>query len=270
MTRRWSEPWFTRVTRTTLGSRPRSTGRWGSTLLGGPPTLKTIQRCQDILAETEGNRTLSAEMFHALGHLLARRGAFEEALGFASRCRDINRENGAMWAYWMARRDPVGHQDAGRRARGGAGGCSPKATSSTERMGASLPIASAFLAQSLYALERFDEAEDRARVAVDAVDDDWARFTGMGVLARVLAQRGRLEEAERMAREAVTHFEGTELSIERTTVLMDLAEVLRLAGRTDEVVLTLRTALELFEQKGDVVSAARARVLIDDLTNAGA
>ena len=126
------------------------------------------------------------------------------------------------------------------------------------------------MAQSLYALERFDEAEDRAQVAVDAVDDDWARFTGMGVLARVLAQRGRLEEAERMAREAVTHFEGTKLSIERTTVLMDLAEVLRLAGRTDEAVLTLRTALELFEQKGDVVSAARARVLIEDLTNAGA
>jgi class 3 adenylate cyclase/tetratricopeptide (TPR) repeat protein len=242
----------------------------GFNLARGPThAQEAIQRCKDILAETEGNRTLSAEMFHALGHLLARRGAFEEALGFASRCRDINRENGAMWAYWMRAEIPwdikmlAGEPEEALEILA-------EGYEHTEQMGASLPITSAFLAQSLYALERFDEAEHRARVAVDAVDDDWARFTGLGVLARVLAQRGHLEEAERMAREAVTHFEGTKLSIERTTVLMDLAEVLRLAGRPDEVVLTLRTALELFEQKGDVVSAARARVLIDDLTNAGA
>ena len=138
----------------------------------------------------------------------------------------------------------------------------------TDEMGAPLLIESAWLAQSLYAVGRFDEAEQRARVAVDAVGDDWARYTGMGVLARVLAQRGRLEEAERMAREAVTHFEGTKLSIERTTVLMDLAEVLRLARRPREAESTVRTALALFEQKGDVVSAAQAGRLIEELSNA--
>ena len=116
-------------------------------------------------------------------------------------------------------------------------------------MGASLPIASAWLAQSLDALERFDEAEHRARVAVDAVDDDWARFTGMGALARVLAQRGRLEEAEWMAREAVAHFEATKLSIQSTTVLMDLVEVLQLAGQVEEAIATLRAALDLCERR---------------------
>ena len=51
---------------------------------------------------------------------------------------------------------------------------------------------------------------------------------------------------------------------------MDLAEVLRLAGRPDEAIATIREALGLFEQREDVVSAAHARVLIEDLTNAGA
>ena len=55
----------------------------GFNIARGPtPVEEGIRRCQDILVETEGNRTLSAEMFHALGHLMARRGAFDEALQF--------------------------------------------------------------------------------------------------------------------------------------------------------------------------------------------
>ncbi len=68
-----------------------------------------------------------------------------------------------------------------------------------------------------------------------------------------------------MARDAVAYFEGTEYSIDRTSVLMDLAEVLRLAGRPDEAIATLREALGLFEQREDVVSAAHTRELIDQL-----
>ncbi len=240
----------------------------GFNIARGPtPVEEGIRRCQDILVETEGNRTLSAEMFHALGHLMARRGAFDEALSFASRCRDINRENGAMWAYWVRAEIPwdikmlAGEPEEALEVL-------IEGYEHTDEMGAPLLIESAWLAQSLYAVGRFDEAEQRARVAVDAVDDDWARYTGMGVQARVLAQRGRLEEAEQMAREAVTHFEGTKLSIERTTVLMDLAEVLRLARRPREAVSTVNSALELFEQKGDVVSAAYAGRLIEELSNA--
>jgi hypothetical protein len=72
-----------------------------------------------------------------------------------------------------------------------------------------------------------------------------------------------------MAREAVAYFAGTDYSTDRTWVLMDLAEVLRLAGRTDEAIGTINEAIGLFEEREDMVSAARARVLIEDLTNAG-
>jgi uncharacterized protein Yka (UPF0111/DUF47 family) len=68
-----------------------------------------------------------------------------------------------------------------------------------------------------------------------------------------------------MAREAVTYFEATLYSIDRTAVLLDRAEVLRLAERRDEAVSTLEHALELFEHREDIVSAARTRSLIDEL-----
>ena len=51
----------------------------------------------------------------------------------------------------------------------------------------------------------------------------------------------------------------------RADALVDLAEVLRLVGRKDELKGVLEDALRLYEQKGNVVSAARAR---DVLANA--
>ena len=73
-----------------------------------------------------------------------------------------------------------------------------------------------------------------------------------------------------MAREAVAHFAGTKLSIEPTTVLMDLVEVLppgRTCRRSDRHPSSHPRSLRARE---DVVSAAHARELIEDLTNAGA
>jgi hypothetical protein len=45
----------------------------------------------------------------------------------------------------------------------------------------------------------------------------------------------------------------------RADALVDLAEVLRLVGRKDEPKDVLEDALRLYERKGNVVSAARAR-----------
>jgi tetratricopeptide (TPR) repeat protein len=236
----------------------------GYNLARGPtPVGEAIRRCQEILQQTEGNRTLSAEMYHALGHLLPRQGRFDEALDFATQCREINRENGYLWAYW-SRAEIVWDVKmlAGQTAE--ALDVLAEGYEQIERMGLPLKIMSAWLSQTLYALGRFDDAEQPARAAAEA-DDDWSRYTGLGALSKVLARQGRLEEAERMAREAVTYFEATLYSIDRTAVLLDRAEVLRLAERRDEAVSTLEHALELFEHREDIVSAARTRSLIEEL-----
>jgi tetratricopeptide (TPR) repeat protein len=242
--------------------------RLGAILSRGPtPVGATIRRCQEVLAETEGNRTIAGLMYHPMAHMKARQGAFAEALDLASRCRDIHRENGNMFSYWVfAEIEWDIKMLAG--APDDAVAILTESYEHVERMGG-FPLESAWLAQSLYAVGRFEDAERRAQVAVDA-DDDLSRCVGMGALARVRAQQGRADEAERMAREAVEYFARTDYSTDRTFVLMDLAEVLRVAGRPEEAVATIRDALGLFEQREDVVSAARARVLIEDLTNTGA
>ena len=50
--------------------------------------------------------------------------------------------------------------------------------------------------------------------------------------------------------------------------LIDLAEVLRLGGRTPEATEAAREALALFEAKGNTVSAALARATVQELESA--
>ena len=201
-------------------------------------------------------------MYHPLAHMRARQGKFQEALDLAARCREIYRENGAMWSYWVYAEIEWDIQMlAGERVE--ALEILSESYEHVERMGG-FALESAWLAESLYAVGRFDEAERRAKAAVDAVDDH-GRAAGQGALARVRARQGRFEEAEAMAREAVAYFADTDYSTDRTWVLMDLAEVLRLAGRTDEAIATIREAIDLFDEREDVVSAAHARELIDQL-----
>ena len=49
-------------------------------------------------------------------------------------------------------------------------------------------------------------------------------------------------------------------------VLLDLAEVLRLADRPGEAAGYVEQAMDLFERKGNVVSTIAARSLLDELS----
>jgi Flp pilus assembly protein TadD len=90
-------------------------------------------------------------------------------------------------------------------------------------------------------------------------DDPAAQGPALGILARVLARRGALEEAERLGREAVTSFDGTDYIDWTAAAHADLADVLHLAGRDDEASDELRSALELYERKGHLVGAGEVR-----------
>ena len=247
-----------------VGEQTAVYSRLGTLFARGPtPVGEAIRRCQAILAETEGNRTVAGAMYHPMAHMKARQGDFEEALDLASRCRDIHRENGAMWSYWVYAEITWDIKMlAGEPAE--ALEILTEAYEQIELMGTTFALLSAWLAQSLYAMGRFEDAERRAQVAVDA-DDDLGRCVGLGALARVRARQGRIDEAERMAREAAAYFAGTDYSTDRTGVLMDLAEVLRLAGRPEESIGTLREALDLFERREDEVSVARTEEMIEEL-----
>ncbi|TML71982.1 MAG: hypothetical protein E6G11_06285 [Actinobacteria bacterium] len=77
--------------------------------------------------------------------------------------------------------------------------------------------------------------------------------------AKALAQQGRFEDAEALAREALSLVAETDASILEHATLLDLAEVQRLAGKDPEMRATLEAAFEVAERKGSPVLAESAR-----------
>ena len=125
-----------------------------------------------------------------------------------------------------------------------------------------------FLAHALYAQGKDDEAEHFSRESEQAAApaDVLSQVLWRTALAKILARRGELEPAEVLAREAVTFGEPTDLVGTRADALSDLAEVLALAGRSDESLAALGQASELYERKGNVTALARARARAEELT----
>jgi hypothetical protein len=72
----------------------------------------------------------------------------------------------------------------------------------------------------------------------------------------------QLEEAERVGREAVAIASATDVLDLRAQALADLAEVLRLAERSQEARAVLEEAIRLYDEKGNVVAAGQLRALL--------
>jgi tetratricopeptide (TPR) repeat protein len=87
------------------------------------------------------------------------------------------------------------------------------------------------------------------------------------VRAKILARRGELEEAVRLATEAAEMARLTDDLDKRGKAVLDLAEVLRLAGRSQESVDAAREAVDTFDRKGNVVMAKAARGLLRGLAD---
>jgi class 3 adenylate cyclase/tetratricopeptide (TPR) repeat protein len=126
------------------------------------------------------------------------------------------------------------------------------------------------LAASLCALERLDEADEWTRAAEASApsDDVSSQMLWRQVRARILARRGERAEADRLAREAVSLAGETDMLNFQGNALADLSEVHLLAGRPEEAREPLAQAVALYEQKGNIVAAARARRRLEELTEA--
>ena len=82
------------------------------------------------------------------------------------------------------------------------------------------------------------------------------------IRAKIARRQGRLDEAERQAREAVASGEPTDYLYEKGSSHQVLGEILLAKGERDEGLEQLRVALDLFERKGVLVllDALRARI----------
>jgi tetratricopeptide (TPR) repeat protein len=130
-----------------------------------------------------------------------------------------------------------------------------------------LATAAGQLGQALCALDRLEEADawaDRA-AELGASDDAFIQMHWRRVRAKVLARRGEHAGAERLAREAVTVGEETDMLDAQGDAYADLAEVLLLAGKSDEAAASLEQAIERYERKGNLVSTGRAQTRLAEL-----
>jgi len=133
-----------------------------------------------------------------------------------------------------------------------------------------LSTAAGMLAQALYALDRLEEADQWAGRAAEfgASDDAITQMLWRQVRSKVLARRGKVDEAERLAREAVAVSEKTDFLDAQGDAQADLAEVLSLAGRPNEAAAVLAQALARYERKGNLVSTRRAQTRLAELQDA--
>ena len=133
---------------------------------------------------------------------------------------------------------------------------------------AGLSTLAAELADALYTGGRNEEAAawlDVARKNAGAHDVN-AQYTWRRVQAKLDARNGAHEPAQAMALEAARIASGTDVLSDHGQVLLDLAEVLALGELRSKGIRHVEHALELFERKGNLVSARAARALLSELT----
>ena len=114
---------------------------------------------------------------------------------------------------------------------------------------------------------RDDEAERWCSLAEEtgAADDAWPHVGWRAAKAKVLARKGRIPEAESLARAAVAWVEPTDALNHHAKTLLDLAEVLRLGNRSAEAREAVEEALALFSRKENVAGASRAESRLAEL-----
>jgi tetratricopeptide (TPR) repeat protein len=135
-----------------------------------------------------------------------------------------------------------------------------------EEMGASRYSAfiRAQLAHVLHQQRRDDEALELVEAARDQAVSGNIRLEAVWRTARakILAGRGIAEEAGRLAREAVAIVAATDNINLHADTLVDLAEVLRAKGEEPEAADALEEAAALYEEKGNLLCAGRARAAL--------
>ena len=237
----------------------------GAALFGPMPVVDARRRCEEILEQHPAKLRVTASALRALAGLAAQQGRFDEAAEFMARDRSITDELGIRltaaaaaelygWVLMLADDLPAAEAEARRGF--------DKLLEMGDRSSAS--TLAAVLAQILYALGRLDEVLELTALGRDesSPDDLHTQIQWRGPMAKVLARRGEIEDAERLAREGVALAGPTDFLNVRASALLDLAEVLLADGRDDEAGAVVAAAAALFEQKGNVVGLARSRALV--------
>jgi tetratricopeptide (TPR) repeat protein len=245
-----------------------SVGSVGMALWYGPrPAEEAIARCHELLRDHEGDRASEASILVSLARLEAVRGQFAEARATVARARATWEELGQTYAVEVSCGAASGVIEVIAGDLEAAEALFRATCEACVRFNASAYLASvsAKLADVLYDLGRYDDAEEWTATSQNLAgpEDRDAQCRWRAVAAKLQARRGEVEAAERLAREAIDIADSTDVLNQRAKLRLDLAEVLRIAGRDADATGAVEEAIALYERKGNVVAAQRARTLLD-------
>jgi len=229
---------------------------------GSTPVEEALERVAEIESRAGTNRRLERSALASHAVLEAMLGHFDAARDLIGRARALAEELGLEATLAAQVTTGVGEiellagdpEAAERELR--------PACETLERIGELGYLSSAAppLADALYLQGRDDEAFlvterwDPKRLTVP--EDVDAQVGWLRVRAKLLARRGDFEAAERLAREATARTARTDFLDLHARAVADLAEVLRLAGRSEESAAAVQEAIRLYEQKGNIAAAA--------------
>jgi tetratricopeptide (TPR) repeat protein len=229
-------------------------------LTNGPmPVPDATARCEQLYEANHDDRLLRAIIASCLSYLSAMAGRFEDAERYSSIADPVLGRVDTMFAALgqMAvteARELVGDHAGAVQAQkakwlffGGA--------TDGPLDGRALDAADS-LARLCCDDGRWDEAEEWVARNRHVRPRDPGR---LATEARLAAHRGDHAEALKLAHEAVERAEATDHLNSRAKKWLVLAEVQRATGHPDEAEAAVTRALELYEQKGNVAAAARAR-----------
>ena len=242
-------------------------GDLAQALVYGPTTVKeALERCWQIANANEGGDEfrlwtlrLIAELESMLGHFDTARELLAEAkdgymrLGLPRYIATMGEFTGKVEL--LAERPNLAEEGFLSSLEGYA---------ETGEPTADVAIVWSLLSEAIYRQGRYDEALSHARHSAELAPatDPMSNSMWRAVMGKVLARQSDYTKAEALAREAVRISNRMDQLQVRGDVLLALAEVLRLAGRSEESNQRIGEAQVLYVRKGNLVMAERARSLL--------
>jgi hypothetical protein len=229
---------------------------------GPTPVPEAIERLEVLQKSAVDGTLRSAATSNSLGRLLAMHGELDRGRELHLRARQAFSDAGlttsaagmSMSTAWIHQR--AGDLEAWERVlRSGLAELeqlNDRAFSST---------VAAYLAECVYLQGRFGEARSLCATvreltpATDVINFVYAEFLEGCLFAR----EGLHEEADARGRQTIARADTTDYYFARAESRLFLAEAVALAGKADEASAWAEAGLAVFEEKGDVTAAARAR-----------
>jgi class 3 adenylate cyclase/tetratricopeptide (TPR) repeat protein len=234
---------------------------------GPSPVPRAGGRCLDVvrlLRITAGSPAVEATSLRCQGVLEAFRGRTDAARRLVGAAREMLEELGLVHGLLEADLFAgIVELDAGDLDAAEA--CLRRAFDGLRALGAGADAARAGALLARAALQRgaLDDAERLARDAGELAGDDLpAAIVWRRVAAEVLARRGEHDEARRLAEAAVAIASETDALVQHADACLGLAAVLRATGDVDGAAPLIRQAAELYDRKGATALAELARAVL--------